>query len=96
MNVVELCAKQGLNPKVVRAKLRRALKAGTLKMKHEERATWEATPAVVSFLKSEPTRAAAKPAKGKAATKSKRKPMTAEQKQAFKDRMAASRKSKAA
>lgn len=64
--VAELCKSKGLNPKVVRAKLRRAIKAGALKVAHDHRSTWNATPQILTFLgiSDKPAR---KPAKAKTA-----------------------------
>lgn len=63
MNIVELCAAHNLNPKVVRAKLRRAVKDGKLAIEHEHRGPWHATAAVIKFLglKEKPAKAPKKP-----------------------------------
>lgn len=46
--VVQLCKKRGLNPKVVRAKLRRAVANGLLE--HEHREPWKVTPPLLKVL----------------------------------------------
>jgi hypothetical protein len=48
--ISELCNANGLNAKVVRAKLRRAVKSGELKISHDHRSNWAVNPAILSFL----------------------------------------------
>lgn len=67
--VAEICKTHNLNPKIVRAKLRRAIASGNLKVDHEKGGTWVASPAVLEFLglKEKPAPKAKKATKGKAA-----------------------------
>lgn len=55
--VVELCKAKGLNPKVVRAKLRRAVKQG--KLEHTHKSNWTLSPRVLTVLGLGPKKAKA-------------------------------------
>lgn len=48
--VAELCKTHNLNPKIVRAKLRRAIENDKLAIEHDKGGTWVASPAVIKFL----------------------------------------------
>lgn len=66
--VAEICKQHDLNPKIVRAKLRRAIASGNLKIDHEKGGTWAASSAVLEFLGLKE-----KPAKAKKTTKTAKK-----------------------
>lgn len=68
--VAEVCKTHNLNPKIIRAKLRRAIENNKLAIERDKGGTWVASPAVMKFLGLD-AKPAAKSTKSKS-TKSKK------------------------
>lgn len=94
--VSELCTAHNLNAKVVRAKLRRAVSSGDLKLERDSGEQWVVSAAILKLLNISDKPSKKQPAKAAAPTKptTTKKPMSDEQRAAFKARMAKAREAK--